>query len=110
MIKGLYTAVSAMITGLDRQALLTHNAANLDTPGFKQIMSTMEEFKQTGVFTAESATSPSSTLGLSLPINDQFYNVNYIGSVGTGVYTAEEQTNYTQGALLGTEQIGRAHV
>lgn len=105
MIKGLYTAVSAMITGLDRQALITHNAANLDTPGFKQIMSTMQEFNQKGVFSAESTIEPASVLSDNLPFSDSRYlNINYVGSVGTGVYTAEEQTNLTQGALLSTEE------
>jgi flagellar basal-body rod protein FlgF len=105
MIKGLYTAVSAMITGLDRQALITHNAANLDTPGFKQIMMTMEEFKQTGVFSAEPVISSSATLTENLPIGEnQFMAINYVGSVGTGVLKSEEQTNLSQGALLSTEE------
>jgi flagellar basal body rod protein FlgG len=105
MIKGLYTAVSAMITGLDRQALITHNAANLDTPGFKQIMMTMEEFKKTGVFSAETAINPGVSLGGSIPFDENRYlNINYVGSFGTGVNKAEERTNITQGALLNTEE------
>ncbi len=105
MIKGLYSAVSAMITGLDRQALITHNAANLDTPGFKQIMMTMEEFKQTGVFTAESVMDSTVALGGNIPFDDNRYlKINYIGSHGTGVQKAEERTNISQGALLNTEE------
>jgi len=105
MIKGLYSAVSAMITGLDRQALITHNAANLDTPGFKQIMMTMEEFKQTGVFSAESTLSPSIGLGGNIPFDEnRFLEINYIGSHGTGVNKAEERSHLSQGALLNTEE------
>ncbi|MBI9047899.1 MAG: flagellar hook-basal body protein [Anaerolineaceae bacterium] len=105
MIKGLYSAVSAMITGLDRQSVIAHNAANLDTPGFKQIMMTMEEFKETGVFTAESAIDPSSPFGGNVGFDEKrFVNINYVGSHGTGVNTAFEETNLTQGALLNTEE------
>jgi flagellar basal-body rod protein FlgF len=105
MIKGLYSAVSAMITGLDRQALITHNAANLDTPGFKQIMMTMKEFKQTGVFSADSTIDSSVALGGNIPFDENRYlEINYIGSHGTGVEKAEERTNNSQGALLNTEE------
>lgn len=105
MIKGLYSAVSAMITGLDRQSLITHNAANLDTPGFKQIMMTMEEFKQTGVFTAKSAIDPASSFGGSVAFDEnRFVDIQYIGSHGLGVETALEETNHNQGALLSTEE------
>ena len=41
MIKGLYSAASAMIANMVRQNTLAHNAANVDTPGFKQIMVTL---------------------------------------------------------------------
>jgi flagellar basal body rod protein FlgG len=105
MIKGLYSAVSAMISGLDRQSLITHNAANIDTPGFKQIMSTMEEFEQTGVFTAQSANEPSSQFGGSIAFDEnRFVDINYVGSHGLGVETALEQTYFEQGALLSTEE------
>jgi flagellar basal-body rod protein FlgF len=105
MIKGLYSAVSAMITGLDRQALITHNAANIDTPGFKQIMMTMEEFEQTGVFTAQKSTNPASAFGGKVGFDEnRFVDINYVGSHGLGVETALEETNLTQGALLNTEE------
>jgi flagellar basal-body rod protein FlgF len=50
MIKGLYAAVSAMIAGVNRQTLKTHNIANLNTPGFKQVLTTLQEFQQTKVY------------------------------------------------------------
>ena len=46
MIKGLYSAVSAMVMNAARQQVLSHNIANLQTPGFKQILTTAEDFMQ----------------------------------------------------------------
>jgi flagellar basal body rod protein FlgG len=105
MIKGLYSAVSAMITGLERQSLITHNAANIDTPGFKQIMMTMEEFEQTGVFTSNSTLDPSSVFKEPIGFDpNRYVDINYVGSVGLGVEKALEETNLEQGALLSTEE------
>lgn len=105
MIKGLYSAVSAMITGLDRQSLITHNAANINTPGFKQIMMTMEEFNQTGVFKAQSTINNANPFAGTVGFDEnRFVDINYIGSHGLGVETALEQTNLKQGAMLNTEE------
>jgi flagellar basal body rod protein FlgG len=42
-----------MVTGVNRAATLTHNIANLDTPGFKQVLTTLEEFMSTAVISAQ---------------------------------------------------------
>ena len=46
MIKGLYSAVTAMVMNATRQQTLSHNIANLQTPGFKQILNTVGDFMQ----------------------------------------------------------------
>ena len=49
MNKGLYSAVSAMLANLTRQNALTHNISNLETPGFKQVLISLEDFINTPV-------------------------------------------------------------
>lgn len=86
MIKGFYAAVSAMVVNANRQEILAHNAANLDTPGFKQVLSTVEEFWKTGVFVPQKNISPG-------------MNLDYIGSLGLGAENAPDFTDFSQGAL-----------
>ena len=91
MIKGFYAAASAMIAGMERQNTLAHNIANLDTPGFKQILVTMGEFVNTSV-----VHPPAATLNAS--------RMEYVGDLGLGVEPSPEQTIHTQGALKYTTQ------
>jgi len=86
MIKGIYTAVSAMIAGLNRQVLKSHNMTNLNTPGFKQVISSLEEFKA-------SNTQAMQTAPLRQAVNP-----------GQGVMTTETRSVFTNGALLATDQ------
>jgi flagellar basal-body rod protein FlgF len=81
MIKGFYAAVSGMVTNANRQELLSHNIANLDTPGFKQVLVSIEDFMETGV--ASSAN-------------------RYIGELGLGAMTTPEVIDFGQGALEST--------
>lgn len=85
MIKGIYTAVSAMIAGVNKQAIKAHNVANLNTPGFKQIFTTLQEFKQTEVI-------PNGIITNSDPAQS-------IGNLGLGVMTTETRTKFTNGSL-----------
>jgi flagellar basal body rod protein FlgG len=88
MIKGFYTAVSAMLAGVQREKLLAHNAANLETPGFKEVMTAMSDFRHTAV---------------SFPpggdVNDQ---VRYVGNLGLGVQVEPEITNYAESGIKNT--------
>lgn len=88
MIKGMYSAASAMIAGVHRQKLLAHNAANLETPGFKELMTALSDFRHTGV---------------SFPpggdVNDR---ANYVGTLGLGVEVEPEVTNYSEAAIKNT--------
>ena len=88
MIKGLYSAVSAMIASANKHALNVHNTANLNTPGFKQVFTTMQEFKQTEVF--------------SNGINYLAGSHESIGMLGLGVTTTGTKTKYSDGALQAT--------
>ncbi len=89
MIKGLYSAASAMITGVYRQQAVAHDIANVDTPGFKQILTSLTDFDTTNAYTqhlSNSATSPS-----------------YLGDLGLGVMASPETNDFSQGTLKNTE-------
>jgi len=88
MIKGLYSAASAMIAQTQMQQSLAHNIANLTTPGFKQVMNSLDDFMITQVNTpALQATSQ---------------GVNVLGSLGLGVMDAPESTDFSQGSMQTT--------
>lgn len=89
MIKGLYAAASAMISGVFRQQAVAHDIANVDTPGFKQILTTLSDFDTTSAYTQplqNSATSPS-----------------YLGELGLGVMASPAETDFSQGTLKTTD-------
>lgn len=91
MIKGLYAAVTAMLAGVTKQELKAHDIANLNTPGFKQILTTLQEFRRTYVV------SPPQ-IGPSIP-------PQLIGTLGLGVMTTEAKTKFGNGALQSTGQL-----
>ena len=72
MIKGLYSAASAMLANLTRHGILSHNVANLDTPGFKQVLVSMDDFIETSV-----VHPPGPTAALT--------RLQYLGELGLGV-------------------------
>jgi flagellar basal-body rod protein FlgF len=88
MIKGLYSAASAMIAQMTQQQVLAHNSANVDTPGFKQIMTSLDEFMQTAVSTTPGDGSQ------TLP--------TYLGQLGLGVDLANQTTDQSLGAIQNT--------
>ena len=88
MIKGLYSAVSAMIMNATRQQVLSHNIANTQTPGFKQILTTAQDFMQNqAVYTNG---------------NLQSTRVEYVGNLGLGTQIGTEFIDYGQGAMQST--------
>jgi flagellar basal-body rod protein FlgF len=96
MIKGFYAAASAMVTGMQRQLAITHNIDNLDTPGFKQILLSMDEFMETPVTTnSQSANSP--TLPTVLQSRG-FNKLSRIGDLGLGVMSDDGTTDFTEGS------------
>lgn len=104
MIKGLYAAASAMLAGLTRQNLISHNLANVDTPGFKQLLVSMDDFVKTDVSTQPQTTTwelplKAGTLPVSLTTAPQS-----LGELGLGVQTIEPLTDFEDGALRQTGQ------
>ena len=91
MIKGLYSAASAMVAGLNRQQLLAHNVANLDTPGFKQVLTSMTDFEETPVVVAPGNITHADFL-------------SYVGKLGLGVQTTPEKIDFSPGAIKTTAE------
>lgn len=91
MIKGLYAAASAMLVGMERQKTISHNLANLDTPGFKQIFSGQDDFLRAA------AVQPHPTASF----NQQLI---LVGDVGLGVENAEAYIDYSAGSMKFTGQ------
>jgi flagellar basal body rod protein FlgG len=97
MIKGFYSAASAMVTNMQRQMVLTHNIDNLDTPGFKQILTSMDEFETTSVTRQNQfQTSPELPAVLrSLGFN----KISRVGDLGLGVMGGKETSDFSEGAV-----------
>jgi len=89
MIKGLYSAVSAMVMNATRQQVISHNIANLQTSGFKQVLTTASGFMQDqAVYTnGELQSSP----------------VAYLGKMGLGTQIGQEYIDFGAGALQSTD-------
>lgn len=88
MIKGLYAAASAMVAGVNRQQAIAHDVSNMETPGFKQVLTSLEDFMSTGIHQVNS--------------NDPNRGVQYLGNLGLGVESVPDTTDFTQGALMET--------
>lgn len=89
MIKGLYSAVTAMVMNAARQQVLSHNISNLQTPGFKQILTTAQDFKQNQAVYSNGYT-----------VNGK---IDYLGLLGLGTQSGEEYIDFQQGALEETD-------
>jgi flagellar basal body rod protein FlgG len=90
MIKGLYAAASAMLFNAARQQTISHNIANLQTPGFKQILSAAQDFLP-------------GRAAYSSDLTSQAQTVSYLGALGLGVQPAADWVDYAQGALQQTD-------
>lgn len=95
MIKGFYAAVSAMMANANRQQLLAHNVANLDTPGFKQILSSYQDFMYTPV------SEPGGNLLAAQRVVQQ--RPVPIGVLGLGSQLGPEMVDFGQGPLQMTD-------
>ena len=97
MIKGFYSAASAMVTNMQRQMIITHNIDNLDTPGFKQILTSMDEFETKPVSRqSQFSTSPE----LPAVLRSLGYNkITRVGDLGLGVMSGEEASDFSEGAV-----------
>lgn len=90
MIRGLYAAASGMITGVLRQELIAHDIANANTPGYKQ--ATLSPFRATLLNLRRLSTTQ---VGVGTP---------EVGSLGTGIYPAPVDIDFTQGPLRETRR------
>ncbi|MGN0161851.1 MAG: flagellar basal-body rod protein FlgF [Lachnospiraceae bacterium] len=90
MLRGLYTAYTAMKNQEQRMDVATNNLANANTVGFKK----------------EGATSQAFDRVLALKINDQSegYIDREIGKISLGVKIGETYTDYGQGSFRATEE------
>ncbi len=91
MIRGIYSAASALIAGLFRQELISHNLANVNTAGFKELTTGLDEFNRLPL----SRLSGDAGAGASGTI---------VGSASLGVVTTGAVTNFSAGALRETKQ------
>lgn len=100
MIKGLYSAVSAMLASLSRQNALAHNISNLDTPGFKQILVSLEDYLQVPVNDLEEMGSIRYQFAPPLVSNFNSGSANQIlGELGLGVEAGSEGSDFSEGGL-----------
>lgn len=84
LLKGLYTATSAMIAQQRRTEMLSNNIANANTSGYKADQGSMRAFPEMLLSRIESK-SPAGT------------SRTEIGSVNTGVYMQEAQASLYTG-------------
>lgn len=90
MVKGLYTAWTAMINEQHRMDVATNNLANANTTGFKKEGSTQQTFEEQ----------------LALKIKDTSEPGTYakrIGYITPGVKTGEDYTDWSEGPMKSTE-------
>lgn len=92
MIKGLYSAFTAMEAAWRYQDVLANNIANADTAGFKREFATQQPFAD--VLLSQQAPVPA-------PLSARIQQV--VGQIGTGKFIAEFVTDYGQGIIRPTE-------
>jgi flagellar basal-body rod protein FlgF len=85
MIRGMYASTSNMISLMRQQEVISHNLANMNTPGFKQLVVPTRE-------AGELALTPNAGGSLSYSI----------GGLPMGVNSSESLVDYTQGPLENT--------
>jgi flagellar basal-body rod protein FlgF len=93
VIKGLYSAYSALSVAWKFQGAIANNVANTDTIGFKRELALLGSYDN--VLLSESTPTPA-------PLNSRIQQV--VGQIGTGTFVAEVATDFTDGGL---EETGR---
>ena len=89
MIKGLYTAYTAMVNEQKRMDITTNNLANANTVGFKKEGSTQQSF--------------SDVLGLKIKdLSDAPNLPRKLGTMNLGVKLGETYTDWTEGPMRST--------
>jgi flagellar basal-body rod protein FlgF len=93
MLRGIDTAASGMIALQRRQESLTNNLANIETPGYKKVDTTLRSFPE--VFLERINDSKNNSTGNST-------GYSWIGSMQQGVYAQENISSFVQGDLVET--------
>ena len=91
MIKGLYSAFTAMESAWRYQDVLANNISNANTAGFKREFATREPFAD--VLLSQQAPVPA-------PLSARIQQV--VGQIGTGTFVAEFATDFGAGVLRET--------
>lgn len=89
MIRGIYTAVSGMISQEAKQDVITNNIANSDTIGYKQDNLVIKKFNDILVQSYDS-------------LNNKNSNANPIGYLSLGSMIDETSTDFSEGTIQNT--------
>ena len=87
MLRGIDTAASGMLAVQRRQEALTNNLANIETPGYKKVDTTLRAFPE--VFLERINDSKTSSTG-NAP------GFSWVGSMQQGVYAQENISSFLQ--------------
>lgn len=86
MIRSIYQAASAMMAQMARQLTISTNLSNVDTPGYRQQLSGVSDFREMLLSRVAGA------------------DVRLIGSISTAVRLDQPELDLSQGALVETGQ------
>lgn len=89
MVKGLYTAHSAMINEQHRMDTMTNNLANFNTTGYKKEGATSQTFAD--------------AMAIKLQDSSEWYLSRRMGNMQPGVKIGENYTDWSEGGFKGTE-------
>lgn len=90
MLKGLYTAYTGMVNEQNRMDVITNNLANANTNGYKKEGATSQAFDDVLAYKIKDMSEPARTS-------------RRLGVNNLGVKIGEGYTDYSQGAIKGTE-------
>jgi len=91
MVRGFYSAASALLAGLFRQELLSHNIANINLAGYKSLNTSMDEFEPKLLSRMPGVSMPG-TVGVE------------VGQTSLGVAPIGTETYFAEGSLRDTKQ------
>jgi len=91
MIRGLYTAVTGLITGEAKQSVITNNLANANTTGFKSENLSIKKFDDVLIQNYDKIVNGKNTR-------------NTIGSLSMGSEIDDVNTAFTQGLIQATDK------
>ncbi len=91
MIRGLYTAVTGLITGEAKQSIVTNNIANANTIGFKSDNLSIKKFDDVLIQNYDKIVNGENTK-------------NTIGSLSMGSKIDDLNTYFTQGVIQTTDK------